>query len=240
MMKYLLPQIPRPNLTLAGLAGCLTLALPALAQDTNAPTVMKPTVITGSYIPTAETVGPAPVNTISSMQIQQSGQQDILATLERLDPAFSGSGNIGQVANNFSINGALPSGEANIAIRNLPTLVLLDGQRLPNSALSAGQLVDVNTIPISIIERVEVLKDGASALYGSDAIGGVVNIITKKNWNGTEISGRVGFPTKPSSNDIFERRASIATGASTDNYSFFAGAQYCKMGPLLAKDRKVA
>ncbi len=212
----------------------------ARAEETNAPTKLKPTIVTGSLIPTAETVGPAPVDTVSVEDIQRTGQQDILSVLTKIDPAFSGSGNIGQVANNFSINGALPSGEANVAIRNLPTLVLLDGRRLPNSALSGGQLVDLNTIQISVIDRVEVLKDGASALYGSDAIGGVVNVITKKDWNGFELSGRVGFPTRPDSNDILERRAALVAGATGDNFSFFAGAQYYYVDPLLSKDRDIA
>src|SRR5579859_564870 len=88
MMKNLLPQIPRPNV-LAGLAGCLTVALPALAQDTNAPTVMKPTVITGSYIPTAETVGPAPLQTLSTETIDQAGTADPLLTLKKLVPSFT-------------------------------------------------------------------------------------------------------------------------------------------------------
>lgn len=242
MIKKLFEEIPRRNILL-GLAGALAVVLPGQAQDTtatNAPTVLKPTVVTGSFIPTAETVGAAPVAVVSAAQINAAGQQDILASLTKLDPAFSGSGNIGQVANNFSINGALPSGEANVALRNLPSLVLLNGFRLPNSALSGGQLVDLNTIPISVVDHVEVLKDGASALYGSDAVGGVVNVITKKNWSGTEISGRVGFPTRPDSNDILERRAAVVTGATADDYSFFAGAQYYYVDPLLAKDRKVA
>jgi iron complex outermembrane recepter protein len=223
-----------------GFAIVLVTSTAAVAQDTNVPTKLKPVIVTGSLIPTAETVGPAPVNIVGAVDIQRSGQQDVLATLTKLDPAFSGSGNIGQVANNFSIGGALPAGEANVALRNLPTLVLLDGRRLPNSALSGGQLIDVNTIPLSIISRVEVLKDGASALYGSDAVGGVINIITRRDWNGTEISGRVGFPTRPDSNRMLEYRGSLITGATATNYMYFVGGQYYHMDPLLTKDRSVA
>src|SRR5207237_9697069 len=102
-------------------------------------------------------------------------------------------------------------------------------------ALSAVQAVDLNTIPVSIVEKVEILKDGASALYGSDAIGGVINVITKRDWNGVEIVTHVGFPTRKDSNDILERRASIIAGATADNFMFFAGAQYYAMDPLLAK-----
>src|SRR6266446_6179486 len=243
MIKNLQKKMPSGlrRIVLAGLVGTLFVATTVLSEDTNV-TVMKPMVVTGSLTPTAETVGPAPVNTITAVDIQRGGQQDILSTLTRLDPSFSGSFNLGQVANNFTIytTPIESAGEANVAIRNLPSLVLFDGRRLGNSALSAGQAVDLNTIPLSIVDRVEVLKDGASALYGSDAIGGVVNVITRRNWNGTEIGGRVGFPTRKDSNDILERRASIITGATGDSYSFFGGAQYYYVDPLLAKDRFTA
>ena len=165
--------------------GIPMLALPvALAQQaTNQtaaaagekPVKMEKTVVTGSLIPTAETVGAAPVEVVGTVEIQKSGQQDILQALKRLSTSFAGSGNVGQTVNNGGF------GEANIALRNLPTVVLLDGHRLANSSFSRGAAVDLNTIPLSMIERIEVLKDGASAIYGADAIGGVVNIITKKN-----------------------------------------------------------
>src|SRR2546423_8258724 len=91
---------PVPSLLrtmLVGLITSLVLTLSVLAQDSNAPVKLKPTVVTGSYIPTAETVGPAPVNIISSVDIQRSGQQDVLSLLQKMDPAFSGSANLGQV-----------------------------------------------------------------------------------------------------------------------------------------------
>src|SRR6266536_2724640 len=207
----------------------------ALAQQaTNAPVKVEKTVGTGSLIPTAETVGPAPVDIVGAERIQQVGTQDVLATLKALNPGFAGNGNTGQTVNNGGF------GEANVAIRNLSTLVLLNGRRLGNSAFSNGALVDVNTIPLSMIERIEVLKDGASALYGSDAVGGVVNIITKKNYTGAEISGRVGFPTQNTINDLMEYRASIVAGTSTDQSWITAGATYYHFDPLLTKDRAIA
>src|SRR6266566_8598466 len=215
---------------LYGTLGIPMLALPvALAQQaTNQtaaatgekPVKMEKTVVTGSLIPTAETVGPAPVDIVSAERIQQVGSQDVLATLKTLNPGFAGNANVGQAVNNGGF------GEANVQLRNLSTLVLLNGRRLGNSSFSNGALVDVNTIPLSMIERIEVLKDGASALYGSEAIGGVVNIITKKNYTGAEISGRVGFPTQKTSNDLLEHRAGIVAGTSTDQSWFTAGAQY--------------
>src|SRR5438445_6299849 len=156
--------------------GIPMLALPvALAQQaTNQtaaaagekPVKMEKTVVTGSLIPTAETVGAAPVEVVGTVEIQKSGQQDILQALKRLSTSFAGSGNVGQTVNNGGF------GEANIALRNLPTVVLLDGHRLANSNFRRGAAGDLNTIPLSMIERIEVLKDGASAIYGADAIGG--------------------------------------------------------------------
>src|SRR6266404_6652200 len=186
MIKNLLEQIPYKT-SLIGLASSILIASRGLAQDTNAPTVMKPTVVTGSYIPTAETVGPAPVQTLSTEAINEAGAADTLLTLRKLVPGFTGSGNyLGSVNNNVNIGAGFQAftGESYAQIRNLPTLVLIDGQRVVTSALSGAQAVDLNSIPLSMIERIEVLKDGASAIYGSDAIGGVINIITKKNYNG--------------------------------------------------------
>src|SRR6266536_283514 len=219
-----------------GTLGIQMLALQvALAQQaTNAPVKVEKTVGTGSLIPTAETVGPAPVDIVGAERIQQVGSQDVLATLKTLNPGFAGNSNVGQTVNNGGF------GEANVAIRNLSTLVLLNGRRLGNSAFSNGAAVDVNTIPLSMIERIEVLKDGASVLYGSEAVGGVVNIITKKNYTGAEISGRIGFPTQKTSNDLLEYRASIVAGTSTDQSWFTAGAQYYHFDPLLTKDREIA
>src|SRR5439155_5635171 len=100
---------------------------------------------------------------------------------------------------------------------------------------SNGALVDVNTIPLAMVERIEILKDGASALYGSEAIGGVVNIITKKDFNGTEISGRYGF--SPKAGHVTEERASAVSGITTEKGSFMAGLQYYHEDPLLTRDR---
>jgi iron complex outermembrane receptor protein len=212
----------------------------AFAQDTNQPTKMKPVVVTGSYLPTAETVGPAPIETVSAADIQKVGATDVLDLLKRLSPSFSGNANTGQTGNNGSF------GEAYISIRNLPTLVMLNGHRLGNSALSVNagqnstgaQYVDVNTLPLAMIDRIEVLKDGASALYGSQAIGGVVNIILKKDFNGSEIGGRYGFAT--GKGDFVEYRAHGVTGFSTEKGSFTAGVEYYNADPLLSKNREVA
>src|SRR5678815_1741794 len=218
------------------LVGSSCLALTVLAQDPNAPTRLKPTVVTGSLIPTAETVGAAPVETISAADIERTGATDVLDLVKRLSPTFSGNGNFGQTVNNGGF------GESYLAIRNLPTLVMLNGRRLGNSSFSStatgtGQ-VDLNTIPLAMIDRVEVLKEGASAQYGSQAIGGVVNIITKQNFSGAEIGGRYGFTTRD--DDYYEYRASAVAGITTENATFTAGISYYKNTPLKSNDREVA
>ena len=241
MIKKLLAQIHSKHV-LAGLAAGLLLATSGLAQPTgtNEPTQMKPTVVTGSYIPQSEGVTVAsPVDIVTATKIQEAGAADIVTTMKKVDPAFAGSGNIGMELNNNSAN----PGEGNVAIRNLPTLVLINGRRIANSALSHGTAVDVFTIPVSMIERIEVLKDGASAQYGSDAIGGVVNIILKKNFNGAEIGGRYGFATEgglQSGEHVTEERAYGMGGVTTEDTQVFVGADYYHLSPLKAADRLVS
>ena len=236
MMKNLHDSPPRTLRKLFLAAGCSLLPLASFAQtDTNAAVQMKPTVVTGSLIPTAETVGPAPIETVSSADIQKTGTQDILSALRSQSPAFSGSANVGQALNNGGY------GEAYIALRNLPTLVLIDGRRLnisPFSTFVGTYSVDVNTIPVSMIDKIEVLKDGASTIYGSDAIGGVVNIITKKDFNGVEVTAHYGFALDKGKYN--EDRFSAVAGYSTNGTRIVAGAQYYYADPLLAKDREIS
>src|SRR5882724_7111047 len=122
MIKNLQKKMPSGlrRTVLVGLVGTLFVATTALAEDTNA-TTMKPVVVTGSYIPTAQTVGPAPVETITPATIEKTGGGDILTAIRLLSTSFSGSANVGQSLNNGGF------GEAYIAIRNLQTLVLIDG-----------------------------------------------------------------------------------------------------------------
>ena len=223
-------------------AGAALVAAPTFGQDTNGPSKVKPTVVTGSYIPTAETVGPAPEQVLSQTAIEQAGTADTLQTLRKLVPGFTGSGNyLGSANNNVNIGAGYQgfTGQSYAQIRNLPTLVLLDGQRIVSSALSGGQSVDLNTIPLAMIDRIEVLKDGASAIYGSDAIGGVINVIPRKNFNGVEISGRYGFPTEGPGNQAVQYQASIILGASTEDTRFTAGAQIYEQNALETRARSI-
>ena len=193
---------------------------------------MERIVVTGSLIPTADTQGAQPVTVLDTQVIREAGTSDVLATLKTLSPVFRGNGNIGQEVNNGG------GGESYLAIHNLSTLVLINGRRLGNSAFSNGGVVDVNTIPLAAIERIEVLTDGASAIYGSQAVGGVVNIITKKNYGGVEIGGRYGGAT--GEGQYREWGAAVVGGTGDEKSSFTAAVQYYHRDPLLSTDRDIA
>lgn len=223
------------NLVTVGLGSHL-MAIPALwAQNADpaapAPKSMERVVVTGSLIATADTIGQAPVEVIDSERIALTGQQDILSVLRRFSTSFSGSGNVGSTLNNGG------EGEANVAVRNLDTLVLLDGKRLANSSFSNGSAVDVNTLPVAMIDRIEILKDGASTIYGADAVGGVVNIITKKNYNGFEVGGRYGFAT--GKGHFNETQANAVYGLAKDATRLTVGINYYQSDPLKTKDRPI-
>src|SRR6185437_2411164 len=128
-------------------------------------------------------------------------------------------------------------GSTRVSLRGLgtqSTLVLLNGRRMVPSGLGADSSVDLSVLPSAMIERIEVLKDGASAIYGSDAIGGVVNVITRKDFNGTEASLYTG---ETSHGDGFTYDASIVTGATSSKGNVIFSAGYTQQDPVFAGDR---
>ena len=134
---------------------------------------------------------------------------------------------------------ALASGEDvggyYIDLRNLGpnrTLILLNGKRL---GVSTAGLQDLGQIPLSAIERIDVLKDGASSIYGSDAIAGVVNVITRRNFEGAEANAYVGVFDQ---GDGFKQSYDFTMGASSDRGSLTVSAEYAKEDPVCGKDRE--
>jgi iron complex outermembrane recepter protein len=148
-------------------------------------------VVTGSYIRRTDTETPSPLQVISSEEIEKSGRLAIADVIRAVSADNSGS-----LTQNFS--GALAGGASGISLRGLTldaTLVLVDGHRMaPYPLADDGErpFVDLSSLPLSIVERVEVLKDGASAIYGSDAIAGVVNIILKPEFKGLQLDTNLG------------------------------------------------
>jgi iron complex outermembrane receptor protein len=243
------------------LCGMMTCAqVPVSAQATNSPSAtptktasapsgittttpapaseeMAPIYVTGSLIPTtAGEVGPTPVDYVSDDAIVKTDSNNLYDALKKVSPDFQGASNFGQELNN---NGA-SAGESTLALRNLNTLILLDGNRLSPSPFSqiSTPAVNLNLIPTSFIDHVEVLKDGASTLYGSDAVGGVVNIITKKNFTGAEI--RTQYSLGTDQGGYYAYKTSAMAGVSTDTTSVVAGIEYTDNNEIKSTDRPVA
>lgn len=149
--------------------------------------VMERVEVTGSHIRRVEVEGVSPVEVIDQKALRKTGYNAVSDVLR--DTTANSFGSTRESA------GGNAAGVAHVDLRGLGssnTLVLLNGNRLPTDAVTGA--VDLNLIPLAAVERVEVLKDGASAIYGSDALGGVVNIITRSNYVGTELSYQQSVP----------------------------------------------
>ena len=177
----------------------------------------------------------SPVDTLSQQDVKISGAEDVLTVLQRRNPDFVGAGNLGQTNANIASGSTL--GGSIIQIRGFPTLVLFEGRRIADDAAIAqgsAQFSDVNLFPSSLISRIEVLKDGASALYGSEAIGGVVNIFLKSNYQGAELGFRYGTTVEGA---VAERKGYLIAGVGNDTTQVTVGAQYYEIDPLFMRQR---
>ncbi|RCU50839.1 TonB-dependent receptor [Corallincola holothuriorum] len=214
--------------TIALFAGVPLLAQPAFADDSTAEDVER-IEITGSRIKRADMESASPVQLISAEDIAAGSYTSVEQVLQQ------STASAGMATGASSNNGGV--GAARVDMRGMGvqrTLVLVNGRRMVNSGTGADAAVDLNTIPLAMIERIEVLKDGASAVYGSDAIAGVVNIITKKNFEGLELSGTYGGSSEGDANtgDI-----SLLMGGSSDRGNFVVGASYVDRGDAWQSDR---
>ncbi|MDL2356881.1 MAG: TonB-dependent receptor [Pseudomonadota bacterium] len=194
-------------------------------------------VVTGSNIKRADKEGTSPVEVISAKQIAATGANTVAELLHSI-PAFGSGSSIDTVDGGFS------KGASTASLRGLgssSTLILLNGRRItaaayadPNQGKSA--VYDLNTIPVSAIDRVEIFKDGASAVYGSDAIAGVVNFITKSDYQGTQLSASY---TANAQNKFNRKNASAVVGfgdLARDRYNVFVSADLADRDSTLIKD----
>ena len=193
------------------------------------------TTITGSNIRRTDQETVAPVEIITRDQIERSGLATIADVIKTIPSNLGGSFSE-SFANSFA------SGASGISLRGLgqkTTLVLLNGRRTAGYGFAQNlqdSFVDFNSIPTSAIERIEILKDGASAIYGSDAIAGVINIILRKDYKGIEAGGSVGY--FEGENDY---RANLVAGfgdLGKDKYNIFAVFDYYKRDHLALSDTK--
>jgi iron complex outermembrane receptor protein len=190
--------------------------------------------VTGSRIKRTDIEGPSPVQSLNKDDIANMGFDNLQQLLERMPANGSGA---------FSTRGnsqdSTANGGASISLRGLgpdATLVLINGRRVGASAFAEGisnSFVDINNIPVSAIERIDILKDGASAIYGSDAIAGVVNIILRKDIEGIELSLGYG---DDNGTGYDETKASLVWGVKADKGSASIILDYFTNGTLSAED----
>jgi iron complex outermembrane recepter protein len=193
-------------------------------------------IITGSALPTTPDQVTVPVTVVDSTQIQKAGvATNVLEILRKQVPAFGGRSSTGN--SNATNNNQRTAGGSSIQLHNLDTLVLINGRRVAPSAISGinGKIfVNVSEIPPDAIDHIEVLTDGASAIYGSEAIGGVVNIILKSNWHGGQANARYG-----GANGYNERNVGFTYGANLlPSTNVTVSASYSKSDPLFQNQRR--
>jgi iron complex outermembrane receptor protein len=217
----------------ARVAAALLIALAAgvgHAQTAESQAQLSEVVVTGSRIAQVGAQGAQPLSIIDRDAIDKTGLQsvgDLLGQLtssgSTLNTKFNSSGNFGYPPD----GGGIGAGSSQVDLRSLGSkrvLVLVDGIRWVNESSASGVSgsADLNTIPLAIVDHIEVLEDGASAIYGSDAIAGVVNIITRKKLDGVEVNGYVGDYSKGGRTTS----ADVTLGGSSDKFSGMFTASY--------------
>jgi iron complex outermembrane recepter protein len=212
-------------------SGVVLAALPGIATAQRVE-------ITGSSIKRVEAEGALQVQTLTRADIDRTGVQ----TTEQLLQTISAMASSGQTQASTGISLGT-YGFSSVSLRGLGeerTLVLLNGRRMAPFSSGAGA-VNVNNIPLAAIERVEILKDGASAIYGSDAEAGVVNFILVKDFQGYQIGGTVGTPTTSGGGQQYQANIIAGWGdINKDNFNLTVSGQYQRNQALFSKDRKYA
>ena len=227
----------------AALRAAIGAALVAAAQDamaqSKAPAAdakLETVVVTGSALRRTDAETESPITTLTADQIIKSG----LTTVSDVVRSISAD-NSGTLPTAFG--GGFAAGASGVALRGLTvssTLVLIDGRRAASYALADDgerSFVDLNTIPLDAVERVDVLKDGASALYGADAIAGVVNIILKKSYQGAEVNAEVGKGQHPGG---ATRRFTASYGVgdlATDRFNAYINVEFQGDDRIMIGDR---
>jgi iron complex outermembrane recepter protein len=211
----------------------------AAQSATGATAEVERVIVTGSNIPTAEEIGPNPVDTYRPSDIEKLGIRNA-TDLQTFLPQEAGS--------TFNLNMANGGdGTVQINLRGLlprETLVLVDGKRVAFGSLgrpSSSEGEDINLIPFPMIDHIDILKDGASAVYGSDAIAGVVNFFLIHKFRGLEIGGSYGNTNLGASNDMGEWEAWLKAGTGDDKTDIVVIADFWeRTGGLFSRDRDLS
>jgi len=221
-------------------------AAPAYAQDTPSPVSVEEDeddenviVVTGSLFRRTNTETASPVTTLSAETLEERGINTAAEAVQRIP-----SNNAGTIQQGWNTGFNFASGANAPALRGLTvqsTLSIVDGLRMaPYPLADDGQrnFVDLNTIPNAIIERIEILRDGASSTYGADAIAGVINVITKKEVQGLHLNGSYGISQEGDAN---EHRIDATWGygdLDEDGFNFYVSGEWQKQDALFARDRE--
>ena len=192
-------------------------------------------IVTGSNIPTAEEVGPNPVDTYRTEDIQKLGVRNTSDLVKYLPAATGGS-----ITENIS-NGGDGSNQINLrGILAKETLVLIDGRRAAPVGF-AGVAVDLNVaVPLGLVDHIDILKDGASAIYGADAVGGVFNVYLKHKFRGLELYASYGNTNLGASNDQHEFDAYLLAGTGNETTDIVVYAEYYDRGAIYSRDRDIS
>ncbi len=227
-----------PALSIAFSAGLATvlIAPPAFSQQT-----IERVEITGSSIKRIDAETALPVQIVTRQEIEATGSANVEQFLQGLGVALQGNSNT--VA--ATASGSTTGGISSVSLRGLGsqrTLVLIDGKRVAaGGTLTDSTTVDVNHIPVTAIERIEVLKDGASAIYGSDAIGGVINFILRKDYKGGEATGYAALTPYPGGGQGWGVNGLIGFGnLANDSFNATMSFDYRKQEALYGAQRSFA
>lgn len=214
-------------------------AVPAGAQqrtpDDDATQTLDQINVTGTHLRRVDAETASPVIVVDRQRIEDSGKSTLGQLLQQL-PAMAG------FMPGPALNSGFSHGRALVSLRNLGperTLVLVNGHRMagPASSVASAPGVDVNAIPASMVERVEVLTDGASSVYGSDAIGGVVNIILKDKYDG--FAATVDY-AQSTHGDANSRTLGVEWGKTWERGGLILGLSRNSMNPVFNRDRSYA
>lgn len=217
----------RASLITMGSASVLFSGITIAAEDN---TKVERIEVTGSRIKQVDMETVSPVTVINAADIAMTGEKTVADVLNNSAINSFGSWR------GISGYGSGASSTSNVNLRGLgssATLVLLDGRRMPGTSSSSGSVADTSSIPMAIVERIEILRDGASAVYGSDAVAGVINIITKKEFDGLQLD----YSTEqPSVDGGDANRLSIATGYNTDKGNITLTYEYYDTKAVMDRD----
>lgn len=213
----------------------LAAAFPVVAQNRDSgdqSASIEEVVVTGSRIKNSEIDSASPVTIIGAEAIYDSGISNVEDLLQELTASAGPAGNS---TNAYWTSNGYGTAQTNLRGMGINrTLVLLNGRRIVNGGTGANSSVDLNMIPAALIERIEVLKDGASAIYGADAVAGVVNIITKTNFSGAKLDVKYGATTE---SDGENSEVNFTFGGDYDKGNIVVNLSYVDTGLVLQSDR---